>query len=125
MGTKLKADREQSKAARNARLEQERLKREKEVEETRKQLRQLVAWCWHCGCQGHVKADCAKFFEFRLERECAEVVAKIAEDDDARSDSTKATASEIVPQRKGRKPRLSPAAATTVVPIATLRHSAM
>merc|ERR1711904_429334 len=59
-------------------------------------LREVKVWCWHCGGLGHTKADCAKLFKLKLERQHAEA----AKDDDACSDSTVATATDKVAPRQ-------------------------
>merc|ERR1711975_169912 len=60
--------------------------------------REAQVKCWHCGGQGHVKADCAKLFKLELDIESNHAGA--VKDDDARSDSTMATATDRVAPRQ-------------------------
>lgn len=103
---KLKADRAQRKVEREAQREEEQQAREKEKRKEQDLIRQATVWCWHCGGQGHVKADCSKLFKLKLER--ARAAATAAKDDDACSDSTVATATDrVLPGQKGKGRQLA------------------
>lgn len=107
---KCKAERAQSKAMCEAEREQERGREHEKEKKEQRLLREANVWCWHCVSLGHVKTDCAKLFKRKLDRERAEAAAEAAKDDDARSDSTVATATDkVVGQQKcwPRAPQLS------------------